>query len=43
LGIVKKLMKYVVQIWWRNFEGEKKFCFLLCPNNRRPNFGFKGF
>jgi hypothetical protein len=34
LGIAEKLVKDVVQLWWRNFEKKLNFFPTSCPNSK---------
>ena len=43
LGVARKLVKDVVQLWWQDFEKNLKLLITGCPNSKRPNFGFKEF
>jgi hypothetical protein len=41
LGIAKKLVKDVIQLWWQNFE--KKSFSTSWPKSKLPQLGFKKF
>jgi hypothetical protein len=42
LGVAGKLVKDIVQLWWRNFEKKLKFFSYMLPKQQTTKFWFQG-